>query len=70
MTQQKGEQAKNLRDSFLKFDKDVQNAITYFFNLHNAAHYFYSHLPEEAQVYVNYCIQLSQEADKIEEENK
>lgn len=72
MTQQKGNlpKANKLQKEFLSLSLDEQAGVTTFFNCHNAAHFVYDHLSEQAQNYVNYCIRLSQQADKIEKQNE
>lgn len=73
MTQQKkgtkSQKQINLRDEYLKFSEKDQQGITHFFNLHNGAHFIYDNLSDEAKKYVNYCIRLSSEADKIEKQS-
>ena len=81
MTQAKSEQPKeakkgkkqsqnntalNLQKRYLSLSSRDQVGVTNFFNLHNAAHYVYDGLSEEAQKYVAYCIRLSQNANAIE----
>ncbi len=81
MTQTKNEQPKeakkakkvpqnntalNLQKRYLSLSPHDQVGVTNFFNLHNAAHYVYDGLSEEAQKYVAYCIRLSQNANQIE----
>lgn len=60
----------NLRDEYLKLPSDEQAMITNFFNLHNAAHFMYDKLSKEGQSYVNYCIRMAQEANRIEKKNE
>lgn len=57
----------NLQHKFLELSPRDQMGVTNFFNLHNAAHFVYDGLSEEAQQYVSYCIRLSQQATKVEE---
>lgn len=57
----------NLQSKFLALPEREQMGVTTFFNCHNAAHFIYDSLSEDAKNYVNYCIRLSQQADKIEE---
>lgn len=81
MTQQKNEQPKkakkenqfssdktalNLQKRYLSLPPRDQVGVTNFFNLHNAAHYVYDGLSEEAQKYVSFCIRLSQNATEID----
>ena len=58
--------ALNLQKRYLSLSPHDQVGVTNFFNLHNAAHYVYDGLSEEAQKYVAYCIRLSQNANQIE----
>lgn len=58
--------ALNLQQKFLSLSEKEQFGVTCFFNAHNTAHYIYDGLSEEAQKYINYCISMSQNADKIE----
>lgn len=58
--------ALNLQKRYLSLSPRDQIGVTNFFNLHNAAHYVYDGLSEEAQKYVAYCIRLSQNATAIE----
>lgn len=73
MTRQKSKIKKNaavdLRSEFLKLSKDEQEFISHFFALHNAAQTFYRLLSEDAQNYVNYCINLTVDANKTEKLN-
>ena len=62
----KAKKAVDLRSEFLALDPKDQQAVTNFFNLHNAAHFIYDLLSDQAKSYVSYCIQLSSEANKIE----
>lgn len=57
-----------LQKRYLALNPNDQIGVTTFFNLHNGAHYVYDNLSEDAQNYVNYCIRLSLNADKIEKE--
>jgi len=56
-----------LQKKFLSLSDHEQMGVTTFFNCHNAAHFIYDSLSDSAKDYVNYCIRLSQQADKIEE---
>lgn len=58
--------ALNLQKRYLSLSSRDQVGVTNFFNLHNAAHYVYDGLSEEAQKYVAFCIRLSQNATEIE----
>lgn len=58
--------ALNLQKRYLSLSPRDQVGVTNFFNLHNAAHYVYDGLSEEAQKYVAFCIRLSQNANQIE----
>lgn len=58
-----------LQKKYLELSPRDQMGVTTFFNCHNAAHFVYDGLSEEAQQYVSYCIRLSQQSDKIEKEN-
>lgn len=58
-----------LQKKYLALSPRDQVGVTTFFNCHNAAHYVYDGLSEEAQQYVSYCIRLSQQSDKIEKDN-
>ena len=58
--------ALNLQKRYLSLSPHDQVGVTNFFNLHNAAHYVYDGLSEEAQKYVAFCIRLSQNANQIE----
>lgn len=62
--------AKTLQKRYLSLSPREQLGVTNFFNMHNAAHFIYDGLSEDAQQYVNYCIRLSVKADKIEKENE
>lgn len=68
-TASKAKKAVDLRTEFLALAPKEQQVVTNFFNLHNAAHLLYDLLSEKGQAYVSYCIQLSQEATKIEKKN-
>lgn len=59
----------NLQQQFLALSPVDQQGVTNFFNAHNIAHFIYENLTEDAKKYVTYCIRLSQQADKIENQN-
>lgn len=59
----------NLNRKFMELEPREQQGVTNFFNAHNIAHFIYDGLSEKAQQYVTYCIRLSQQADKVEQEN-
>lgn len=69
MTRQKNKTAIQLQSEFLKLSAKEQAGVTNFFNLHNAAHYVYEGLSEDAQSYITYCIKLNANALKKEENN-
>lgn len=58
-----------LQKRYMALSPRDQLGVTNFFNLHNAAHYVYDGLTEDAQSYVTYCISLSTKADNIEKKN-
>lgn len=59
-----------LQKRYLSLSPDEQLGVTCFFNAHNTAHYVYDHLSEESKEYVNYCIRMSTNADKIEKQEE
>lgn len=62
----KVKKVRDMRAEFLKLSKHDQDACTNFFNMHNGAHFIYHEcMSKECQEYVSYCIRMSQEADKI-----
>lgn len=62
--------AVDLRSEFLALDQNDQQFVTNFFNLHNAAHLMYDLMSDKAKSYVSYCIDLSNNANKIEKKNE
>lgn len=71
MTQQKSKKTafkpqNQLQTKYFALSPNEQMGVTTFLNCHNAAHYVYDNLSEEAKDYVNYCIRMSQKADEIE----
>ncbi len=66
----KAKKAVDLRTEFLALAPKEQQVVTNFFNLHNAAHLLYDLLSDKGKAYVSYCIELSQEANKIEKKNE
>lgn len=60
--------APSLRDLFLKLSEKDKNAVTHFFNLHNAAIFVFTTLSKEGVAYAEYCMKLSQEKKQVEKE--
>lgn len=51
----------DLRKEYANLPVQDQQAISHFFNLHNAAEFMYSSLSSPAKEYVEICINLAQE---------
>lgn len=59
--------AKQMRERYMSLSPFDQQAINAFLNLHNAAQLFYQQMSKDAQEYLIECIDLSKEANEIEE---
>lgn len=59
---------KTLAEQFRGFEPNDQQAITNFFNLHNAAGWIYTNLSQLCKDYIDQCIEFSKEANEPTEE--
>lgn len=62
------EENKSLREMFLALDTFEQEAVTTFFNLHNASIWIYNNLSKEGVLYCNEAIAFSMESNKVKSE--
>lgn len=53
---------------FLALDKYEQEAVTTFFNLHNASIWIYTNLSKEGVLYCNEAIAVSMDINKVKQE--
>lgn len=60
---------KSFNEKFRALPVKEQEAITNFFNLHNAAIWIYNNLTDEAKQYVDFCISMVNEGNQIEKES-
>lgn len=54
----------NLRERFRQLSSEDQQALSHFFNLHNAAAFIFHSLSPEAVEYAELCMKLSQEQEQ------
>lgn len=59
----------DLATRYRSLPKEQQESIVHFFNLHNAATFIFNSMSPDAQDYSRICIELSSEADDIENQN-
>lgn len=59
----------DLATRYRSLPKEQQESIVHFFNLHNAATFIFNAMSPDAQDYSRICIELSAEANDIENQN-